>query len=85
MLGALAAALPPRPCGPAQVIKQRLTRDGKPMGELALNDPKQTTPAPLRRSKKRVDRIADPKKRHPVQKGVLVLYIVYIKAFWHYM
>ena len=29
----------------------------------------------------RVDRIADPKKRQPVHKGVLVLYIVYIRAF----
>ena len=29
----------------------------------------------------RVDKIGDPKKRHPVHKGVLVLYIVYIRAF----
>ena len=33
----------------------------------------------------RVDKIADPKKRHPVHKGVLVLCVVYIRAFWHYM
>ena len=37
------------------------------------------------KEKMRVYEIGDPKRRHPVHKGVLVLYIVYTRAFWHYM